>query len=154
MDAEQSAAAADATKAETARLAVEQGIMLCPHCGKPVPGAAAASAPAKAADMSLDAWLQSMKLDRYAAAMKDEGYDELEFLKDADQEEVDEMIATIGEQPAPHCTVHGTVRHQLLPARPTLHVRILTSKPLLIGAAMKKPHVKTFMKNFQLLRDE
>ena len=75
--------------------------------------------PPFSSDMSLDAWMQSIKLDRYAAAIKDEGYDELEFLKDADQEDVDEMIVTIGEQLA--LRMIKIVRHQLLTARPFLN---------------------------------
>jgi hypothetical protein len=66
----------------------------------------------KAEDMSVEAWLNSIKLDRYHEKIVEKGYDELEFLKDADEEDINEMIETIG---------------------------------------MKKPHIKTFLKNLALL---
>jgi hypothetical protein len=62
--------------------------------------------------MSLEAWLSSINLDRYHGALVEEGYDELQFLKDADEDDITEIIETIG---------------------------------------MKKPHIKTFLKNLALL---
>lgn len=45
--------------------------------------------------ITVDAWLQSIKLDRYAAAIKEAGYDELQFLQDALEEDIDEALVDI-----------------------------------------------------------
>ena len=65
-------------------------------------GCAAAAAAAAAAQpepepegQTLDAWLVQIKLQRYSAAIKEAGYDELEFLLDAEEGDLDEMIAEI-----------------------------------------------------------
>lgn len=45
--------------------------------------------------ITVDAWLQTVKLDRYASAIKDAGYDELQFLQDAQEEDIDEVLVDI-----------------------------------------------------------
>eukprot|EP01051_Picozoa_sp_SAG22_P010953 SAG22_NODE_1017_length_6016_cov_40.662667_11_plen_141_part_00 len=44
----------------------------------------------------MDDWLTSIKLDRYAAATKDAGYDELDFLLAADETDILEMTTDVG----------------------------------------------------------
>eukprot|EP01045_Picozoa_sp_COSAG04_P003669 COSAG04_NODE_151_length_22485_cov_15.968552_11_plen_531_part_00 len=51
--------------------------------------------PEPAGGLTLDAWLVQIKLQRYASAIKEAGYDELDFLKDASEADVKEMTVDI-----------------------------------------------------------
>ena len=78
-------------------------------------------------------WLAQIKLHRYGAAMKEEGYDELDFLRAVGESDIEEMTTSIGMK-KPHAIVlrpHGRnlsmaiwyhmvlqVPHQHLPSRP------------------------------------
>ena len=50
---------------------------------------------------SVDAWLRSVKLQRYADAVKRAGYDDMQFLRDADLSEINEMLEDV-EMKKPH----------------------------------------------------
>lgn len=58
---------------------------------------------------TLEAWLASVKLGDYAAAIAAEGYEELRFLCDADDEDLDELAKDVGMK-KPHSK---TFRKQL-----------------------------------------
>ena len=45
--------------------------------------------------VSCDSWLAAMKLQEYADRVKEAGYDQLDFLKSAEQAEVEEMMAAV-----------------------------------------------------------
>ena len=51
---------------------------------------------AEDAAWDLEDWLASIKLERYFSNVRDEGYDELEFLLGADEADISEMTATAG----------------------------------------------------------
>lgn len=73
------------------------------------PGAAAVNLPEgdpaqlsrESSQVTIEAWLQKVKLDRYSIAVKEAGYDELQFLKDALEVDIDEMLTDI-EMKKPH----------------------------------------------------
>ena len=50
--------------------------------------------PARAA-VSVSEWLASIKLEAYADAIAEEGYDELQFLGDAEEADIDELLETL-----------------------------------------------------------
>ena len=49
----------------------------------------------------VDEWLAQCKLQRYAGAIKDAGYDEIDFLKEADEAEIDDLASQV-EMKVPH----------------------------------------------------
>ena len=68
----------------------------------------------EAADFTeIDDWLTSIKLQRYAPALKGEGYDDLSFVKEAHLEDIEELIATIGMK-RPHARVFKTAWAELM----------------------------------------
>jgi hypothetical protein len=54
------------------------------------------------AELTLDEWLVQIKLDRYGADIKEAGYDEFEFLKAADEADVEEILGDISSMKKPH----------------------------------------------------
>eukprot|EP01047_Picozoa_sp_COSAG01_P011217 COSAG01_NODE_490_length_16356_cov_34.781898_8_plen_2008_part_00 len=46
-------------------------------------------------ELSLGDWLATVQLQRYADAIKEAGYDELEFLKDADESDIDDLVTEV-----------------------------------------------------------
>lgn len=68
----------------------------------------------EAADFTeIDDWLTSIKLQRYATALKEQGYDDLSFVKEAHLEDIEELIATIGMK-RPHARVFKTAWAELM----------------------------------------
>jgi protein-L-isoaspartate O-methyltransferase len=49
----------------------------------------------QSSQVSVESWLAQVKLERYSAAIKEQGYDELLFLKDAHEDDIDEMLTDI-----------------------------------------------------------
>ena len=62
---------------------------------EPSPAPEVKAEPTLAPELSLDAWLANLQLESYAEPMKAEGYESLSFLKVAESEDIDEMIADI-----------------------------------------------------------
>ena len=46
-------------------------------------------------DKSVDDWLSSIKLGAFAFKIIEEGYEELQFLCDADESDIDELVAEL-----------------------------------------------------------
>ena len=62
---------------------------------------------------TLDEWLAQIKLHRYGAAMKEEGYDELDFLRAVGESDIEEMTTSIGMK-KPHAIVFKAAWKQLV----------------------------------------
>ena len=62
----------------------------------PTPAVPAATYVDKAELPSLDTWLAELKLDKYREALVKEGYEELVFLCDADEGDIDELATEVG----------------------------------------------------------
>ena len=58
--------------------------------------AARVASPGPKAGPTIDVWLDELDLGGYAAAVKEEGYTTLRFLKDAEEQDLDEMAQGIG----------------------------------------------------------
>jgi len=80
--------------------------------------------PARAA-VSVSEWLASIKLEAYADAIAEEGYDELQFLGDAEEADIDELLETL----------QGSAGAGA-------------------GVGMKKPHARTLKKAWKALRSD
>ena len=61
----------------------------------------AAMSPTQGPASPVDEWLAQCKLQRYAGAIKDAGYDEIDFLKEADEAEIDDLASQV-EMKVPH----------------------------------------------------
>ena len=70
-------------------------------------------------------WLASIKLGAYADAIAEEGYDELQFLGDAEEADIDELLETL----------QGSAGAGA-------------------GVGMKKPHARTLKKAWKALRSD
>ena len=70
-----------------------------------------------APELSLDAWLANLQLESYAEPMKAEGYESLSFLKVAESEDIDEMIADI-KMKKPHARMFKKGLAELLGGGP------------------------------------
>ena len=51
--------------------------------------------PGVASDTSIHSWLQQFKLEAYAQPLADDGYDDLEHIKDLTEEEIDEVLEDV-----------------------------------------------------------
>ena len=58
------------------------------------PGSECAS-PATARDTHIRSWLRRFKLEAYAEALEDDGYDDLQHLTGLDEQEIDEVLEEI-----------------------------------------------------------
>jgi hypothetical protein len=65
---------------------------------------------------TVETWLRQVKLDRYADAIKEAGYDELQFLHDAEEEDIDEMAHEISMK-KPHVRTFKKAWRLLLAAQ-------------------------------------
>ena len=54
-----------------------------------------------ASAQSIHSWLGGLQLERYADAVAAQGYDKVQFLSDADESDIDELIAAV-EMMKPH----------------------------------------------------
>jgi len=59
------------------------------------PGSECAS-PATARDTHIRSWLRRCKLEAYAQALEDDGYDDLQHITGLDEKEIDEVLEEIG----------------------------------------------------------
>ena len=75
-------------------VSAEEGVPPQPHMDSE-PGSECAS-PATARDTHIRSWLRRFKLEAYAEALEDDGYDDLQHITGLDEQEIDEVLEEIG----------------------------------------------------------